>query len=244
MEGCHPSDSNGMEFSYNLFLIVPSNHSFPYNSFEPESSGCGQFCEAMVFWTLGLQDRDYINTRSSWYYHLYHPFFFLPSHSFFFTLCSLSSSPSVFLVLFSPLSSSLPWYVQLCIRISKGQASMVMLAILKYYRPECAVMLENRHQRAHLILTVMSCLESFCNARLEVLMAVTVMVTIFWDVATRGLVDRYQHFGGTHYFHFQGKRENFYCSVLKMKMSGSSQTSAVIYTWLHIITPQKTVIIS
>jgi hypothetical protein len=84
----------------------------------------------------------------------------------------------------------------------------------------------------------MSCLESFCDARFEVLMAVAVVVTIFWDVTTCSLVDRYQHFGGTYYFHLQGRRVNFYSSVLKMQMSGSSETLAVIYLTANHHTPE------
>lgn len=41
----------GLEFSYILILIVPSNHSFSDNFFflNPKSSGSCQFCEMMFF---------------------------------------------------------------------------------------------------------------------------------------------------------------------------------------------------
>jgi hypothetical protein len=90
----------------------------------------------------------------------------------------LSSSPSASLLLFSPLLLLI-----FIVRISKGQASVVVLS--------SAVILENGHQRAYLILTAMSCLESSCNARFEVLMAVTMMITIFWDVTVTNILEEH-----------------------------------------------------
>jgi hypothetical protein len=50
-------------------------------------------------------------------------------------------------------------------------------------------------------LKVVDCEEGF-----DVLTAMTVTSTVFWDMTSCSLVEVYRHFGGTYYVHFEGIR--------------------------------------
>jgi hypothetical protein len=62
--------------------------------------------------------------------------------------------------------------------------------------------------------------------RSEVLTAVRIKITIFWDVTQCSLVNMYQYFKGICCLHFQGRKD---ISNLKRGAAGSSVALASIY---------------